>query len=83
MVCPTWDLEDPSIIVTIEVQQSFDSGTTWEDIATLIAHAGQRGRAGNMPTITCQVIDEDGPRLGRGLLTVTAPIVVGVNAVVV
>ena len=83
IVCPTWDTENPTTQITIEVQQSFDSGATWENIAILSAHAGQRGRTGNMPTLTCQVVDEDGARIGRARLTVSAPITVGVAATVV
>lgn len=84
ILCPTWDTEDSSIEVTVEVQQSFDSGATWEDFATLDTNARRRTRTGNMPTMTCQVIDGLGPRLARALLSVTnGSIVVGVNATVV
>ena len=81
--CPTWDTANPAIQVTIQVQQSFDNGDTWADIGVLTAHAGQRSRTGLMPSLMCQVIDTDGPRLGRGKLTVSAPITVGVDATVV
>lgn len=83
IICPTWDTENPATVVTIEVQQSFDNGDTWANIAILSAHARQRSRTGNMPTTTCQAVDHDGARLARGKLTVSAPITVGAGATVV
>jgi hypothetical protein len=83
ILCPTWDTENPATTVKVQVQQSFDNGDTWEDIAILEAHAGQRSRNGFIPNMTCQVTDTLGARLGRGKLTVSAPITVGVDATVV
>jgi hypothetical protein len=84
IACPTWDTEDPSIEVTVAVQQSFDSGSTWEDFAILDTNATRRGRTGNMPSMTCQVVDGQGPRLARAELTVQGgTISVGVDATVV
>jgi hypothetical protein len=84
LVCPTWDTADPSIEVTVRVQQSFDNGDTWEDFAILDTTAGRRGRTGNMPTMTCQVVDGLGARIARAELSVHgAPLVVGVNATIV
>lgn len=84
ILCPTWDTENPAIEVIVKVQQSFDSGATWEDFAILDTNARRRGRTGNMPSMTCQVIDGLGARLGRAELSVVGgTITVGVNATVV
>lgn len=83
IVCPTWDTEPTSTEVMVEVQQSFDDGATWEDFAILSTNAGRRGRTGNMPTMTCQVVDGLGARVARAKLTVSAPITLGVNGTVV
>lgn len=84
IVCPTWDTASTSIGVTVKVQQSFDSGTTWENFAILDTNVGRRGRTGNMPSMTCQVIDGRGPRLARAELSVTnGTISLGVNATIV
>jgi hypothetical protein len=84
ILCPTWDAEDPAIGVTVRVQQSFDSGGTWEDFAILDTNATRRGRTGNMPTMTCQVVDGLGARIVRAELSVQGgTIAVGVNATIV
>jgi hypothetical protein len=84
IVCPTWDTASTSIGVTVKVQQSFDSGTTWEDFAVLSTNVGRRGRTGNMPQMTCQVIDGLGARLARAELAVTGgTVAIGVNATIV
>jgi len=84
IVCPTWDSEDPSVEVTVAVQQSFDGGSTWENFAILDTTAGRRGRTGNMPAMTCQVVDGLGARLARAELTVQGgTISLGVDATIV
>jgi hypothetical protein len=84
ILCPTWDTADPSIEVVVRVQESFDSGDTWEDFAILDTTAGRRGRTGNMPTMTCQVVDGLGARIARAELTVQGgDLAVGVNATIV
>ena len=70
LVCPTWASADPAQNVTIDVQQSFDSGTTWETFASMVAHGGQVGRTGNMPRMMCQCTDDRGPRQARIVLSV-------------
>lgn len=70
LVCSTWASENPAMTLTIDVQQSFDSGTTWASFATMTTHGGRVSRLGAMPSMTCQCIDGRGPRLARIVLAV-------------
>jgi len=80
LVCPTWASADPAQNVIVDVQQSFDSGTTWESFATMTTQGARLGRTGNMPTMTCQCIDGFGPRIVRIEFRVdTGSLVAGVD----
>jgi len=70
LVCPTWVSADPAQVVSIRVQQSFDSGSTWEDFAVLTTTGGRTGRTGTMPQMICQCIDGRGTRQARVSLEV-------------
>lgn len=70
LVCNTWASENPAMNLTIDVQQSFDSGASWESFATLTTQGGRFTRTGNLPSMTCQCIDGMGPRQARIVLSV-------------
>ena len=80
LVCPTWATANPAQTVTIQVQQSFDNGTTWEAFVTLTTQGGRVGRTGNMPQMQCQCVDGRGLRLARVELAVdTGSLTAGVD----
>lgn len=82
LVCPTWASADPAQTVTIEVQQSFDSGSTWAPFATMNAHGSRVGRTGTMPQMTCQCVDDLGPRQVRLSISVDiGSLAVGVDLI--
>lgn len=82
-LCPTWDTEPPANTLTVEVQQSFTGGSTWEDFARIDINPPQRNRHGEIPYMGCQCVDNLGQRLVRVLLSVaTAPMVCGVDITV-
>lgn len=70
LVCPTWSTGDPAITVSVQVQQSFDGEVTWEAFATLDTNVGRFARSGALPSMTCQVTDDLGPRKARLVLSV-------------
>lgn len=79
LVCPTWTTDDPAITVRVVVQQSFDE-ITWEDIATLDTNVGRVNRIGALPSMTCQRVDDLGPRKARIVLSVeNGPLDIGVD----
>ncbi len=83
LVCPTWASADPAQNTTIDVQQSFDNGSTWASFSTLTLHGGQVNRVGDIPRMTCQVVDDLGPRKARVVLSVdTGSLVAGVDVTV-
>lgn len=71
LVCPAWASADPAMTLTIDVQQSFDSGSTWGSFATLTTQGRRVGRTGNLPQMSCQCVDGLGPRSVRLVLAVT------------
>lgn len=70
LVCPTWASADPTQNVTVDVQQSFNSGATWESFATMLTQGGRVNRSGALPSMSCQCVDNLGPRLARIVLSV-------------
>lgn len=80
LVCPTWASADPAQNVTIDVQQSFDNGGTWESFATLLTQGGRLSRTGLMPQMQCQVVDGLGARKARVVFSVdTGSLAAGVD----
>ena len=80
LVCSTWASADPTMNLTIDVEQSFDNGTTWESFATLVTQGGRFGRNGNLPQMACQCTDDLGPRKARLVMSVdTGSVVAGVD----
>jgi hypothetical protein len=83
VLCPTWATADPAVTVTVEVQQSFDGETTWEDFAELIISPPQTNRHGEIPYMGCQCTDNRGIRAMRVRLSTTGgPLVCGVDITV-
>jgi len=82
-LCPTWLTENPSIVLRVQVQQSFDNEATWEDFAEINISPPQVNHAGDIPFMGCQVTDQLGARRARILLTVSnAPLACGVDIIV-
>ena len=82
-ICSTWLTANPAIVMTVEVQQSFDNGNTWEDFSRIDISPPQLNRHGEIPYLGCQVVDNLGPRLARILLSVTnASLACGVDITV-
>lgn len=80
LVCPTWVSADPAQTVTVDVQQSFDNGSTWASFATMTTTGGRTSRTGNMPSMACQCVDQRGLRLVRIVLNVdTGTLTAGVD----
>jgi hypothetical protein len=71
-VCPTWLTADPATVLTVEAQQSFDDGNTWENFAQLDTSPPKVGRlSGKIPNMVCQMTDNLGERRVRIVLSVT------------
>ena len=70
LVCPTWASADPAQTVTVDVQQSFDGGSTWASFAVMTTQGGRLSRLGNMPSMQCQCVDGLGVRKARVVLAV-------------
>lgn len=80
LVCPTWASADPAQNVTIDVQQSFDNGSTWTSFAVMTTTGGRVSRTGDMPHMACQCVDGLGLRKARVVLSVdTGSLTAGVD----
>lgn len=78
----TWTTDNPSIVVSFAIQQSFDSGTTWQDFCSTQWNPNTFGKGGAMPAIACTAQDVSGQRLLRAVLSASSPINVGISATV-
>jgi hypothetical protein len=78
----TWNTDSPTIAVTFEVQHSFDSGATWQDMCATLWHPGEFGKGGALPAMACTAEDVLGSRLLRAVLSASASIQVGIQATV-
>jgi len=82
-VCPTWATADPTQVVKISVQQSFDGGVSWGEFCVLETLTRKVNRAGQLPSTTCQHNDTFGVRPVRAVLTVSVgSLDIGVDATV-
>ena len=78
----TWVTDDPAILVTFEVQQSFDNGANWQDMCPFFWQPPTLAKDGGLPAGQCTAGDTQGARLLRALLSASAPISIGVSATV-
>lgn len=81
----TWATDNSSIVVTFAIQQSFDSGATWQDFcSTQWSPQTNWGKGGppTLPSIQCTAEDVSGSRLLRAQLSATSTLQVGIQATV-
>jgi hypothetical protein len=84
IVCPTWSTDDPAISVTLKAEQSFDSGTTWQDILSFTCHPRDMGPKDNptSPPVGGFVIrDSLGARKLRGQLILSGALTMGLTLI--
>lgn len=80
LVSSAWGTADPSITVTLVVQQSFDGGATWKDVIALGPwRPGQVDKFGNPPSGGFPMDDASGSRLAQAVLTLSGTLTLGVN----
>jgi hypothetical protein len=82
IVCPTWSTDDPAIMVTLKAQQSFDNGTTWQDIMSFSCHVrdpGPKDNPTNPPVGGFTVNDGLGARKVRGQIILTGTLTMGLT----
>ena len=65
----TWATDSSAIQVKVEVQQSFDSGTTWDNVAAFTTAPGSFDKNGNLPAGGFKSGDALGSRLVRARAT--------------
>jgi len=78
----TWATDDPSIVVRVAGQQSFDSGVTWQDVAAYTVSPGPlMDKQGNptTPRGAFDVNDTLGPRRVRAQIVPSAPLTFGLS----
>lgn len=83
LISSTWANDDPSIIITIQVVQSFDGGTTWGPVFGTQFSPGPlptKNGIQSLPAGGFEVNDGQGPRLVRVQMTVSGTITFGLSA---
>jgi len=78
----TWATDDPAIVVSFAVEQSFDGGTNWQTMCPTTWTPQSFAKDGGLPALQCTAGDVLGSRLLRGNLSASATISVGVTATV-
>lgn len=76
----TWSTDSPAINVSFAVQQSFDGGATWQDVASTVWNPGSFGKGGALPAIQITVGDVAGARDLRAVLSADTTLKVGISA---
>jgi hypothetical protein len=83
VVSTTWGTDDPTITVTLAVQQSFDNGSTWADMCSGTFHPQNFSRTGALPAMECEAGDNLGARLVRAVLSVDkGTLTMGIDATI-
>lgn len=81
VVSTTWNTDDPTILVTLSVQQSFDNGVNWQDMCVASFHPQTFSRTGGLPAMGCTAGDDLGARKVRAVLEVdTGTLTLGIDA---
>lgn len=71
LLSSTWATDDPTTVVSVILEQSFDGGTTWRGFSQMDVHPGQFNyKTGGVPALTCTAGDSQGARLVRAVLAV-------------
>lgn len=84
IVSSTWATDDPTITVSLWIDQSFDNGVTWQQYCAMTTNPGPlSSRTGLPPALNCYAGDNLGQRKVRAGVSVDkSQLTLGVDATV-